>query len=84
MTVPVETANRDLKQLLERLHSGDAITLVNSEGIPLALIISLKPAPVEIESPSDWEARWNALAHKVSRAWKSDRSAVEILMEMRH
>ena len=83
MTVPVETAERDLQHLLEQLHLGETITLVNSEGTPLAIVVSLKPAPVEVEPASDWEARRDALAQKVSRAWKSDKSAVEILTEMR-
>ncbi len=83
MTMPVETAERDLKQLLERLHLGETVTLVNSDGTPLACLVSLKPAPVEVQPVSDWEARWDTLARKVSQAWKSDRSAVEILTEMR-
>jgi antitoxin (DNA-binding transcriptional repressor) of toxin-antitoxin stability system len=83
MTVPVETAERDLKDLLEQLHLGETITLVSSEGTPLALVVSLKPLPVEVEPASDWEARWDALTQRVSQAWKSDKSAVEILTEMR-
>jgi len=46
-------------------------------------MVSLKPAPTEAELVSDWEARWDALAQKVGQAWKSEKSAVEILMEMR-
>jgi antitoxin (DNA-binding transcriptional repressor) of toxin-antitoxin stability system len=83
MTVPVETAKRDLKDLLEQLHLGETITLVSSEGTPLALVVSLKLSPVEVEPASDWEARWDALTQRVSQAWKSDKSAVEILTEMR-
>jgi antitoxin (DNA-binding transcriptional repressor) of toxin-antitoxin stability system len=83
MTVPVETAERDLKDLLEQLHLGETITLISSEGTPLALVVSLKPSPVEVEPASDWEARWDALTQRVSQAWKSDKSAVEILTEMR-
>ena len=83
MAMPVETAKRDLKQLLERLHLGETITLVGSEGVPVAVIVSLKPAPVEVESASDWEARWDALAEEVGRAWKGEKSAVEVLSEMR-
>jgi len=84
MTVPVETAERDLQHLLERLHLGETITLVNSEGTPLAVVVSLKPAPgTETPPASDWEAQWEALAEEVSRAWKSEESAVDILSEMR-
>ena len=83
MTVPIETAERDLQHLLERLHLGETITLVNSEGTPLVIVVSLKPAPVEVEPISDWEARWDALAEEVGRAWKSEKSAIETLSEMR-
>jgi hypothetical protein len=52
--------------------------------MPLAIVVSLKAAaPAEVEPAPDWEARWDALAQKVSQAWKSDKSAVEILTEMR-
>ena len=84
MTVPVEMAERDLQRLLEKLHLGETITLVNSEGTPLAVVVSLKPAPVaETPSVSDWEAQWEALAEEVGRAWKSEKSAIETLSEMR-
>ena len=82
MTVPVETAERDLKHLLDQLHLGETITLVSSEGTPLAVVVSLKPV-AETLPASDWEAQWEALAEKVGRAWKSEKSAVEILSEMR-
>lgn len=84
ITVPVETAERDLQRLLEQLHLEETITLVSSEGTPLAIVVSLKPAPVaETLAPDDWEAQWEALAEEVGRAWKSEKSAVEILSEMR-
>jgi hypothetical protein len=57
--------------------------LVNSEGAPLAVVVSLKPEPAEVESASDWWDRWDALTRKISQGWKSDKSAVEILTEMR-
>ena len=83
ITVPIETAERDLKSLLEQLQLGETVTLVGSEGVPEALLVSLKSAPAKPQALSDWEARWDALTHKVSLAWKSERSAVEVLAEMR-
>jgi len=62
---------------------GEAITLVSSDGTPLAVMVSVKPVPTEVKPVSDWGARWDALTQKVSQAWKSDKSAVEILTEMR-
>lgn len=81
--MPIETAEHDLRNLLEQLRLGETVTLVSSEGAPLALLVSLKPAPSKAEPDSDWDARWDALAHQVSLAWKSEKSAVEILAEMR-
>lgn len=83
MTIPVEMAERDLRQLLENLRLGETITLVSSEGQPLAVVVSLKSSSVEVKPVSDWETRWDELVRGVSRAWKSDKSAVELLTEMR-
>jgi antitoxin (DNA-binding transcriptional repressor) of toxin-antitoxin stability system len=82
VTVPIETAERNLKNLLGRLRPGEAITLTSSEGSPLALLVSLRSEP-RVRLLPDWDARWDALARRVSQAWKSEKSAVEILSEMR-
>jgi len=75
MIVPVETAERDLQHLLERLHLGETITLVSSEGTPLAVVVSLKPAPVAETPPaSDWEAQWEALLRKSAAPGKAKRA----------
>lgn len=81
--VPIETAERDLRNLLKQLRLGETVMLVGSEGVPEALLVSLKSAPAKPQPLSDWGARWDALAHKVSQAWKSEKSAVEVLAEMR-
>jgi hypothetical protein len=37
-----------------------------------------------VQTPvSDWDARMDELAKKISRAWKGEKSAVEALSEMR-
>lgn len=69
--------------MLEELNLGDTVTLLGSEGTPQALLVSLKPVLRETEVEGDWEARWDALARQVSDAWQSEKSAVEILSEMR-
>jgi hypothetical protein len=83
VSVPVETAEHDLRSLLAQLRLGETITLVGPEGVPEALLVSLKAAPVQPQSLADWEARWDALARRVDQAWKSDKSAQETLAEMR-
>ena len=82
-TLPIETAERDLRRLLEELDLGDTVTLIGSGGAPQALLVSLKPVPREALAESEWEARWDALAQEVSEAWQSEKSAVELLSEMR-
>ncbi len=82
-TISIETAEGELKRLLAQLRLGETITLVDSGGVPEALLVSLKSVPGKPPPPLDWEARWDALAEKPSRAWKSDKSAVETLVEMR-
>jgi len=85
IAVPIETAERVLKHLLEELHLGETITLVSSEGEPLAVVVSLKPTTPRAESlaASDWEVQWKALAEEIGRAWKNDKSAAEVVSEMR-
>lgn len=82
-TVPIATAARDLERLLEQLDLGETLTLVSSEGTPLAILVSLKAPRAAESSAEDWDARWDALAHRVSEKWRSDRSALETLAEMR-
>ena len=82
-TLPIETAERDLRRLLEELDLGDTVTLIGAEGVPQALLVSLRSGLRETPAESDWEARWDALAEQVSEAWQSEKSAVELLSEMR-
>jgi len=35
------------------------------------------------QPPAQWRERWETLAQKVERAWKTQQSAVEMLAEMR-
>lgn len=83
ITVPIDTAGQDLQSLLERLRFGETVTLVSTEGAPEALLVSLRSSTDRPRPVSDWDAQWEALAKRVSQAWKSDKSAIEILAEMR-
>ena len=83
ITVPIETAERGLQSLLEQLRLGETATLVSSEGAPEALLVSLKSSADRLQPMSDWDTRWDALAQKVSQAWRGEKSAIETLAEMR-
>jgi hypothetical protein len=82
--IPVETAASHLKALLAELPLGETITLLDPAGQPLGLLVSLKSeAVIEPQKVANWRAEWESLAEKVSAAWKSDKSAIETLVETR-
>lgn len=87
ITVPIKTAKQNLEGLLEQLPLGETLTLIGSEGMPIAIVVSLKPplpTPIKTKiTPEEWDARWEALAKKVGEVWQDDKSALEILSEMR-
>ena len=82
--ITVKTATNNLEELLTQLPLGETVTLLDESGQPLALLVSLKAASrPEAQSATEWRANLEALAEKVNAAWKSDKGAVETLVEMR-
>ncbi len=81
--IALKSAGRDLEKLLKGLSLGESITLIGPEGSPVALLVSLNPGTTAKKPDVDWDARMDSLARKVSRAWKGERSAVDVLSEMR-
>jgi antitoxin (DNA-binding transcriptional repressor) of toxin-antitoxin stability system len=83
LTLPIERAEQDLRGLIAQLNRGETVTLIGVEGVPVALLVSLRPMPRKNHEEAGWDARWDALARQASRAWKSENSVVELLTEMR-
>jgi antitoxin (DNA-binding transcriptional repressor) of toxin-antitoxin stability system len=81
--MPIKSAACNLEKLLKGLSFGESITLTGPEGGPVALLVSLKPGKIVPKPAIDWDARMDELARKVSCAWKGEKSAVDILSEMR-
>jgi antitoxin (DNA-binding transcriptional repressor) of toxin-antitoxin stability system len=81
--VSIKNAECNLQELLKMLNLGESVTLIGSEGNPVALLVSLKSRKDERKTVSDWDSRLDDLAQKVSHSWKGDKSAVEVLSEMR-
>ena len=81
--MPIKNAECNLEKLLKGLSFGESITLIGPEGGPVALLVSLRPGKVLQKPAVDWDARMDDLARKVSRAWRGEKSAVDILSEMR-
>lgn len=80
--VSVAAAKKNLEDILAKLSPGETATLIGPEGKPMAVIVPLK----SVEGPAreiDWDEEWETLAREIDSAWKSKKSALEILAEMR-
>jgi len=81
--ISIETAGPALREVVEHLRPGERVNLVGSDGRRLAVVLSVRPDPANQVSSEEWMAKWRALAREISKAWKSDKSAVELVSEMR-
>ena len=81
--ISVEALGRELRELLDRLPAGESVTLVGADGKPVARVIAIPPQQDQPTSGQDLLAEWEELAQEVSKDWKSQRTALEVLSEMR-
>jgi prevent-host-death family protein len=56
--------------------------VITQRGKPAAIIVPLDAAPPETSANEVWE-RLQQLGEEISKGWQSEKSAVEILSEMR-
>jgi len=82
-SISIDATGPKLKELLEHLPKGETVSILGSDGEPMAVVIPAEPPTDEAVSPEVWIAEWRALAQEIGKAWKSDKSAVELLSEMR-
>lgn len=80
--VSVDSVKKNLEEILANLPPGDTATLIGPEGKPMAVLVPLTPTEVKVNEV-DWDREWQALAHEIDSAWKSKKSALEVLAEMR-
>ena len=64
------------------------IILTEADGTPRAVLVGVgqlirRPKGLSAKNGEAWWARWDALASYIGRAWKSGRSAVEAVQEIR-
>ncbi len=81
--ISIEALGPEIKGLLERLPSGEPITVLGKDGKPVARLTPLRPEPESAMSDEEWFARWDALTERIDKAWKSEKTALEVLAEMR-
>ena len=80
--VSVNSAKKNLEDILAKLSLGETATLIGPVGRPMAVLVPLRSSE-DVAAEIDWDAEWQALAHEIDSAWKSEKSALEILAEMR-
>jgi prevent-host-death family protein len=81
-----EIGIRELKsrasEVVRAVKEERARYVITQRGKPAALIVPLDAAPPEKAADDVWE-RLQRLGEEISKGWESDKSAVEILSEMR-
>ena len=82
LEVSVDSAKKNLENILARLSPGETATLIGPEGRPMAVLVPLRYSE-DIAKEIDWDEQWQALAQRIDSAWKSKKSALQILSEMR-
>jgi len=80
--VSVDSAKKNLENILASLSPGETATLIGPEGRPMAVLVPLKKSE-DIAEEIDWDEEWQALARRIDSAWKSEKTALQILTEMR-
>ena len=81
-----EIGIRELKsrasEVVRAVKEERARYVITQRGKPAAMIIPLDAAPPEKSADEVWE-RLQQLGDEIGKGWKSEKSAVEILSEMR-
>ncbi len=81
-----EIGIRELKsrasEVVRAVKEERARYVITQRGKPAAIIVPLDAAPPEKSADEVWE-RLRQLGEEIGKAWQSDKSAVEILSEMR-
>jgi len=81
-----EIGIRELKsrasEVVRSVKEDRARYVITQRGKPAAIIVPLDAAPPETSANEVWE-RLQQLGEEISKGWQSEKSAVEILSEMR-
>ncbi len=81
-----EIGIRELKartsEVVRSVKEGRARYVVTQRGVPVAVIIPIEALPPEKSADEVWE-RLMKIREELGKGWQSEKSAVEILSEMR-
>lgn len=92
MDMPVRTLPPTMIELLKQLPAGETVRFVSESGATEAILVSIRGS---MESQSlledqsilleqdTWLQDWQDMAQRIAADWKSDKTAVEIVSELR-
>ena len=92
MDMPVRTLPPKMIELLKQLHVGETVRFVSETGETEAVLVSVrslaKSQPFEQDQSvllekDAWLEDWQDMAQRIAADWIGDKSAVEVISEMR-
>ena len=81
--ISVNSLGPELRAAVNRMHLGESVTLVDGQGKPVAIVISISRGQERPMSVEEWEAEWKVLTREVDELWSGGMSAVEAVAEQR-
>jgi len=81
--ISIDALGPQLRELLDRLPAGEPVTVLGTDGKPVAILYPVKPHQEPAMSDEEWFAEVEEMAKRISKAWKSEKTALEVLSEMR-
>ncbi len=92
MDMPVRTLPPKMIQLLKHLHVGETVRFVSETGETEAVLVSVRSLAASQSFEQDqsvlsendaWLEDWQDMAQRITADWIGDKSAVEIIAELR-
>lgn len=92
MDMPVRTLPPTMIELLKQLPAGETVRFVSEFGETEAILVSIRGSmesqslleDQSILSEQDtWLQDWQDMAQRIAADWKSDKTAVEVVSELR-
>lgn len=88
--VPMKELPAHLVELIHGLNAGESLTFVSELGEPEAVLVAIDSEQESLQTNQhiepirdEWFADWDRMARAIAKDWKINKSAVDVLSEMR-
>jgi antitoxin (DNA-binding transcriptional repressor) of toxin-antitoxin stability system len=87
-TVSIKKMPPEMAEIFDNLSKGESVTVLDEDGKPKVVLVTVAATPAEVQSRfqpihDEWFEDWDKMAREIAKDWKSDKSALEVLSEMR-